>query len=240
MPSAHHAALPPHRCSGLPSCRIAVLPCCRFSVLPCCRIAAVAAYRLAVQPYSRFNVLPCCRIAVLPLQRLAASTCTRHTVVPSYSRLPHEPHPDPFSKVLLGFGLTTGSFLPGLGAGCAAALSWLSPPRGYAIDRVSGFSVTVQAGIVTSGAVTVTPWGARRFTEAWPEEDSIRQRAVGELPSVLAHQITTPLHERDAAGPPRCAGAFEHLDSERAQHITRELEKRVVACRMAVHRATPG
>lgn len=93
----------------------------------------------------------------------------------------------------------------------------------------------------------------RRFTEAWPEEDAIRQRPVGELPwghvielldklddqqlrdwyaakdvvlgwsrSVLAHQITSRLHEREAAAPTNFAGALEHPDSELAQHLTRD------------------
>ncbi|PVW02943.1 DUF1016 domain-containing protein [Microbacterium sp. Gd 4-13] len=93
----------------------------------------------------------------------------------------------------------------------------------------------------------------RRFAEAWPELDSIRQRPVGELPwghvielldklddqqlrdwyaakdshhgwsrPVLAHQITTRLHEREAAAPSNFAGALEQLDSDQAQELTKD------------------
>lgn len=93
----------------------------------------------------------------------------------------------------------------------------------------------------------------RRFSTAWPGEDAIRQRPVGELPwghiielldklddqalrdwyaakdvahgwsrPVLAHQITTRLHEREAAASTNFAGALEQPDSELAQQITRD------------------
>ncbi|MDZ8173236.1 PDDEXK nuclease domain-containing protein [Microbacterium xanthum] len=93
----------------------------------------------------------------------------------------------------------------------------------------------------------------RRFAEAWPELDSIRQRPVGELPwghvielldklddqelrdwyaakdahhgwsrPVLAHQIRTRLHEREAAAPSNFAGAIETLESDQAQELTKD------------------
>lgn len=93
----------------------------------------------------------------------------------------------------------------------------------------------------------------RRFAEAWPDLDSIRQRSVGELPwghvielldklddqdqrdwyaakdahhgwsrPVLAHQITTRLHEREAAAPTNFAGVLEQLDSDQAQELTKD------------------
>jgi predicted nuclease of restriction endonuclease-like (RecB) superfamily len=39
---------------------------------------------------------------------------------------------------------------------------------------------------------------------------------------VLAHQITTRLHEREAAAPTNFAGALERLDSDQAQEITKD------------------
>ena len=39
---------------------------------------------------------------------------------------------------------------------------------------------------------------------------------------VLAHQITTRLHEREAAAPSNFAGALERLDSDQAQEITKD------------------
>lgn len=93
----------------------------------------------------------------------------------------------------------------------------------------------------------------RRFAEAWPDLDAIRQRPVGELPwghvielldklddqqqrdwyaakdahhgwsrPVLAHQITTKLHEREAAAPTNFAGALERIDSDQAQELTKD------------------
>lgn len=93
----------------------------------------------------------------------------------------------------------------------------------------------------------------RRFAEAWPDLDAIRQRPVGELPwghvielldklddqeqrdwyaakdahhgwsrPVLAHQITTRLHEREAAAPTNFAGALERIDSDQAQELTKD------------------
>lgn len=93
----------------------------------------------------------------------------------------------------------------------------------------------------------------RRFAAAWPDEASIVQRPVGQLPwghitelldklddpdlrdwyaakdvahgwsrPVLAHQITTRLHEREAAAPTNFAGTLEQPDSELAQQITRD------------------
>jgi predicted nuclease of restriction endonuclease-like (RecB) superfamily len=93
----------------------------------------------------------------------------------------------------------------------------------------------------------------RRFAEAWPDLDSIRQRSVGELPwghvielldklddqqlrdwyaakdahhgwsrPVLAHQITTRLHEREAAAPSNFADALERIDSDQAQELTKD------------------
>jgi predicted nuclease of restriction endonuclease-like (RecB) superfamily len=93
----------------------------------------------------------------------------------------------------------------------------------------------------------------RRFAQAWPDELSIVQRPVGQLPwghvtvlldklddqelrdwyaaedvahgwsrPVLAHQITTRLHTREAAAPTNFSGALEHPDSELAQQITRD------------------
>lgn len=93
----------------------------------------------------------------------------------------------------------------------------------------------------------------RSFAEAWPDEDSIVQRPVGQLPwghvielldklddqelrdwyaakdahhgwsrPVLQHQITTRLHEREAAAPSNFAGALDQLDSEQAQEITKD------------------
>lgn len=40
--------------------------------------------------------------------------------------------------------------------------------------------------------------------------------------SVLQHQITTRLHEREAAAPSNFAGALDQLDSEQAQEITKD------------------
>lgn len=40
--------------------------------------------------------------------------------------------------------------------------------------------------------------------------------------SVLAHQITTRLHEREAAAPSNFAGALERADSDQAQEITKD------------------
>ena len=93
----------------------------------------------------------------------------------------------------------------------------------------------------------------RRFAAAWPDEESIVQRPVGQLPwghitelldklddqvlrdwyaakdvaqgwsrPVLAHQITTRLHEREAAAPTNFAGVLDRADSELAQQITRD------------------
>ncbi|MGW9159667.1 PDDEXK nuclease domain-containing protein [Microbacterium sp. NPDC055665] len=93
----------------------------------------------------------------------------------------------------------------------------------------------------------------RRFSEAWPDLDTIRQRPVGELPwghvielldklsdqklrdwyaakdvhhgwsrSVLAHQITTRLHEREAAAPSNFVGSLERADSDQAQELTKD------------------
>jgi len=39
---------------------------------------------------------------------------------------------------------------------------------------------------------------------------------------VLAHQITTRLHEREAAAPSNFAGALEQLDSDQAQELTKD------------------
>lgn len=39
---------------------------------------------------------------------------------------------------------------------------------------------------------------------------------------VLAHQITTRLHEREAAAPSNFAGALERADSDQAQEITKD------------------
>lgn len=39
---------------------------------------------------------------------------------------------------------------------------------------------------------------------------------------VLAHQITTRLHEREAAAPSNFASALEHVDSDQAQEITKD------------------
>lgn len=39
---------------------------------------------------------------------------------------------------------------------------------------------------------------------------------------VLAHQITTRLHEREAAAPSNFAGALERLDSDQAQELTKD------------------
>ncbi|NLV78869.1 MAG: DUF1016 domain-containing protein [Rhodococcus sp.] len=117
----------------------------------------------------------------------------------------------------------------------------------------------------------------RRFAEAWPDEEAIVQRPVGQLPwghiaelldkldnqdlrewyaardvehgwsrSVLAHQITTRLHDRQGAAPSNFGSALEQRDSELAQQLTkdpfaleflaidsdaseRELEERLVA-----------
>jgi len=93
----------------------------------------------------------------------------------------------------------------------------------------------------------------RRFSEAWPNAEAIRQRPVGELPwghvielldklddqelrdwyaakdvhhgwsrPVLAHQITTRLHEREAAAPSNFAGALERPDSDQTQEMTKD------------------
>lgn len=93
----------------------------------------------------------------------------------------------------------------------------------------------------------------RRFTAAWPDEEAIRQRPVGELPwghvielldklddqelrdwyaakdvahgwsrPVLAHQITSRLHQREAAAPTNFAGALEKPGSELAHQIIRD------------------
>ncbi|MCY1718682.1 PDDEXK nuclease domain-containing protein [Microbacterium sp. SL62] len=40
--------------------------------------------------------------------------------------------------------------------------------------------------------------------------------------SVLAHQITTHLHEREAAAPSNFAGTLEHRDSDQAQELTKD------------------
>lgn len=39
---------------------------------------------------------------------------------------------------------------------------------------------------------------------------------------MLAHQITTRLHEREAAAPSNFAGALERLDSDQAQELTKD------------------
>lgn len=39
---------------------------------------------------------------------------------------------------------------------------------------------------------------------------------------VLAHQITTRLHEREAAAPTNFAGALERVDSDQAQELTKD------------------
>lgn len=93
----------------------------------------------------------------------------------------------------------------------------------------------------------------RRFAEAWPDLESIRQRAVGELPwghvielldklddqelrdwyaakdaqlgwsrPVLQHQISTRLHQREAAAPSNFVRVLEELDSDQAQEITKD------------------
>lgn len=93
----------------------------------------------------------------------------------------------------------------------------------------------------------------RRFAEAWPDAEAIRQQAVGELPwghvielldklddqdlrewyaakdvhhgwsrAVLAHQITTGLHEREAAAPTNFDAALARADSDQAQEITKD------------------
>lgn len=93
----------------------------------------------------------------------------------------------------------------------------------------------------------------RSFAGAWPDEDSIVQRPVGQLPwghvialldklddqelrdwyaakdahhgwsrSVLQHQITTRLHEREGAAPNNFAGVLEQLDSDQAREITKD------------------
>lgn len=117
----------------------------------------------------------------------------------------------------------------------------------------------------------------RSFAEAWPDEQEIVQRSVGQLPwghiielisklddyelrewyaardiqygwtrAVLAHQLTTRLHEREAAAMSNFPAALDGGDSELAQQLTkdpytleflaldgdaseRELEERLVA-----------
>lgn len=93
----------------------------------------------------------------------------------------------------------------------------------------------------------------RAFAAAWPDQDSIVQRSVGQLPwghvtelldklddqdlrdwyaakdaahgwsrAVLAHQITTRLHEREGVAPTNFSGALETPDSELAQQLTKD------------------
>lgn len=93
----------------------------------------------------------------------------------------------------------------------------------------------------------------RRFSVAWPDVETIRQRPVGELPwghiielldklthpdlrdwyaakdvthgwsrPVLAHQITTKLHSREAAAPTNFTQALKGPESELAQQLTRD------------------